>query len=279
MDEILRIAVLQTAFDEHEDAEHRLNRVTALVRGQRGADLIVLPELWAYGAFTPSSWADTAELVDGSIAQALSAAARDVGATLHAGSIIESAAHGAYPGAQGRGLWNTSVVFGADGTLAGSYRKIHRFGFGEGEPTLIEAGEDPTVIDLPQGRIGLATCYDLRFPEMFRTLVDLGALAFVVPAAWPAPRREHWELLGRARALENQAFMVQCNTTGSHGGLEMGGHSQIVDPRGEVLARAGDGEQVLTLEIDLNEARRFRRDFPVLEDRRIHAPTPDAAFR
>lgn len=272
MGELLRIALLQNAFDEHKTAEQRLNRVTELVRAQRGADLIVLPELWAHGAFTPTSWTDTAECLDGPIVEALSAAARDVQATLHAGSIIETVAPGAYSGENGRGLWNTSVVFNTDGVLVGSYRKIHRFGFGEGEPMLLEAGETPTVIDLPQGRIGLATCYDLRFPELFRDLVDLGALAFVVPAAWPFARREHWELLGRARALENQAFVVQCNMTGSHGGIDMGGHSQIVDPRGEVVARAGGGEQVLSFQIDLEEARNFRRDFPVLRDRRLRLP-------
>ncbi|MGV0743948.1 carbon-nitrogen family hydrolase [Mycolicibacterium sp. XJ870] len=268
-DSTMRIAVLQTAFDETEQPETRLARVMQLIHAHRAADLVVLPELWAHGAFTPATWRSQAESLDGPLVRALSTAARDCGVYLHGGSIVESALPTADRGPQGRGLWNTSVLFGPDGALLATYRKVHRFGFGEGEPQLLEAGTALTTVDLPHGRIGLATCYDLRFPELFRALVDRGVSLFVVTAAWPAPRRDHWELLGRARALENQAFVVQCNTAGAHGGLQMAGHSQVVDPYGRIIAQAADTADTFTVDIDLAVAQQFRDEFPVLADRRF----------
>jgi len=267
----LRVSVLQLAYDEHEAREARIERVLDTIRSERGADLIVLPEMWGCGAFTADVWAERAETLDGPTARRLAAAAQENNCVLHAGSIVEAAGPGADTGPQGRGLWNTALVFGPDGRRLAGYRKIHRFGFGEGEPQLLEAGETPVTVNLPQGIGGLATCYDLRFPELFRLLVDRGASFFVVPAAWPAARIEHWELLGRARALENQAFVIQCNTAGTHGGLQMGGRSQVVDPHGEVIAQAGQDETVFTLDIDLADALSFRRAFPVLADRRLRA--------
>lgn len=115
----------------------------------------------------------------------------------------------------------------------------------------------------------MATCYDLRFPELFRRLGDLGADVIVLPAAWPMPRVEHWRLLGRARALENQSWVLQCNTAGTHSGVEMGGHSQVVAPTGEVVAELGSEEDVLLTDIDLSLVASVRADFPVLADRRI----------
>ena len=116
---------------------------------------------------------------------------------------------------------------------------------------------------------GLSTCYDLRFPELYRAQVERGAQLFLVPAAWPAPRVSHWSLLGRARAVENQSFLVAVNTAGTHAGHAMGGRSQIVSPRGAVLAEAGTGEEVLSVELDLSEVTTYRAEFPVLADRRF----------
>src|SRR6185437_12866364 len=176
-------------------------------------------------------------------------------------------------GPQGRGLWNTSVVFGPDGSRLAVYRKIHRFGFGEGEPVLLEAGADIVTVPLPlaggTATLGLSTCYDLRFPEMYRRLLDAGSQVFVIPAAWPAARVEHWRLLGRARAVENQCVVLQCNTGGEHSGVPMGGYSQVVSATGDVLAETGDGEEVLVADVDLAEVDRWRKAFPVLADRRL----------
>jgi predicted amidohydrolase len=244
--------------------------VGALVRQQAGHDLVVLPELWAPGGFAYRDWDERAEPVDGPTAQAMSTAAREAGVMLHAGSIVERPDDGE-TGPEGRGLWNTSLVFGPDGGLLARYRKIHRFGFGSGEPKLMDAGEDIVLVDLPggQGRAGLSTCYDLRFPELYRRQLDAGASAFIIPAAWPMARVRHWTLLAHARAVEDQCVVIACNTAGTHSGTEMGGHSQVVLPTGEALAMAGSGEQVLSVDVDLAAVEEYRRAFPVLADRRL----------
>jgi predicted amidohydrolase len=266
----MRIHVLQIGYGDDEPVAERISRVAGLVAAQAGADLVVLPELWAAGGFSYRRWVERAEGLDGPVITALAAAARSIGAVVHAGSIVERAADGADPGPQGRGLWNTSVLLGPDGSVLATYRKIHRFGFGEGEPALMEAGADVVTAVLPGGTAaGLATCYDLRFPELFRRLLDAGARLVLVPAAWPAPRVEAWTLLGRARAIENQFVVVQCNTAGTHAGVAMGGRSQIVSATGEVIAAGGTGEEVLVAEADLAEVDAWRQRFPVLADRRL----------
>jgi len=269
----LRAALLQVSYGDDETLSDRVERVSRWIRELGPADLVVLPELWAHGGFASASWEATAEHVNGPTVAQMASVAREVGVWLHAGSIIERAEDDADRGAEGRGLWNTSVLLSPQGTVHKTYRKIHRFGFGDGEPRLLEAGTDLAVSELVHdagvSRIGLATCYDLRFPELFRGLGDLGADVVLLPAAWPMPRVEHWRLLGRARALENQAWVLQCNTAGTHSGVEMGGHSQIVAPTGEVVAELGSGEDVLFADIDLNLVATVRADFPVLADRRM----------
>jgi predicted amidohydrolase len=265
----MRVAVVQVAYGDDEPMADRVQRVAQLVREQRGHDLVVLPELWAPGGFAYREWTERAQPVDGPIGRAMSAAARDAGVMLHAGSIVEHPADGE-AGPEGRGLWNTSLVYAADGSLAAAYRKIHRFGFGAGEPRLMDAGEDVVLVDLPGGaKAGLSTCYDLRFPELYRRQLDAGATVFVVPAAWPKARVRHWTLLAHARAVEDQCVVIACNTAGTHAGTPMGGHSQVVDAKGEALAMAGEGEQVLSVDIDLEQVAEWREQFPVLRDRRL----------
>jgi predicted amidohydrolase len=272
----VRVAVVQVEYGDGEPVNDRVARVADLVRAQAGHDLVVLPELWSAEGFSYRLWPQRAEGLDGPTVTAMRAAARDAGVVLHAGSIIEAATDGAGRGETGRGLWNTSVVIGPDGELVATYRKVHRFGFGEGEPQLLEAGTAVVCADVPcptsggdAVRLGLATCYDLRFPELFRLLLDDGAQVVVVPAAWPAARVAHWTLLGRARAVEDQVFVVACNTAGTHAGHEMGGRSQVVGPAGEVLAEAGTGQQVLSVDLDVAGLDDVRRRFPVLADRRL----------
>jgi predicted amidohydrolase len=172
-----------------------------------------------------------------------------------------------------RGLWNTSVLLDPAGEIVATYRKIHRFGFGNGEPRLLEAGEDLVTADIEvAGRtvtLGLATCYDLRFPELFRSLLDRGAEVFVVPAAWPAPRVDHWSLLARARAAEDFCAMVAVNTAGYHAKTQMGGHSVILDASADVLAQAGEDETIITADLDLDAIHERRTAFPALGDRRL----------
>jgi predicted amidohydrolase len=269
----MRIALIQLGYDDAASVADRTARAADLVRAQRGHDLVVLPELWAPGGFDYRSWSERAETVDGPTAKVMAAAARDAGVVLHAGSIVERPP-GGERGPEGKDLWNTSLVFAADGTLLTTYRKIHRFGFAQGEPSLMEAGGELALVDLPDGdggtvRAALSTCYDLRFPELYRAQLDAGATMFVIPASWPMARVEHWTLLARARAVENQCVVLACNAAGPNAGTVMGGASMVVLPSGEVAAAAGSEEQVLSVEVDMSATTALRETFPVLRDRRL----------
>jgi predicted amidohydrolase len=253
----LRTHVIQLSLGDDEPSAARTDRVAALVRAQAGADLVILPELWPQGAFAYDRWEAGAEPLTGPTVQAIAAAARDLGAHVHMGSIVERDEAGR--------LFNTSVLLGPDGAVLAMYRKIHLFGFGEGEPKLMTPGSEIVVHD----RLGLATCYDLRFPEMFRRLLDAGAEVLLLTSGWPDKRVAHWRLLAQARAVENQMYVVACNTAGEHAGYRMGGHSMVVDPWGTVLAEAGEGEEVLTVDLDPDSVEATRASFPILADRRL----------
>ncbi len=268
----MRIAVVQLAYGDEEPFGTRVERVAGVVAGLAGHDLVVLPELWGATGFDYARWDEQAQPLDGPWATAMADVARSVGVTLHAGSFVERLPDA---GPDGNDLANTSLVLSTDGEVLAVYRKIHRFGFGSGEPRLMEAGTEVVVTDLPAGggetvRVGLSTCYDLRFPELYRRQLEAGAELFVVPAAWPMARVEHWRMLGRARAVENQCVVVQANTAGTHARHEMGGHSQVVAATGEVLAEAsGTEEEVLSVDVDLSTTAAYRDAFPVLGDRRL----------
>ncbi|MFG2694616.1 carbon-nitrogen family hydrolase [Kitasatospora sp. NPDC051984] len=262
----MRASLIQLAVSDAEPAAERRARAAALVRAQDGADLVVLPELWPVGGFAYDAWSDGAEPLDGPTAETMSAAARAVGCWLHAGSIVERDPDGP--------IYNTSLLFAPDGELVRTYRKIHRFGFDAGEAVVMGAGQEIVTADAGFATLGLATCYDLRFPELFRALLDADAELLVIPAAWPARRAEHWNLLARARAVEEQAYVLACNTAGTHGGVEQAGRSLVVDPWGRVLAEAGPDEQVLTVEFDPAEVARSRAEFPVHRDRLLGIPAP-----
>ncbi|NWF26887.1 carbon-nitrogen family hydrolase [Streptomyces sp. PKU-EA00015] len=263
----MRASLVQIAVDPDESVDSRRRRVAALVREQRDADLVILPELWPVGAFAYQQFEAEAETPAGPTYAAMAGAARDAGVWLHAGSIVERDGDGT--------LYNTALVIAPDGRMAAVYRKIHRFGFDKGEAVMMGAGEELVTVSLPGAlTLGLATCYDLRFPELFRGLVDAGAQALVVPAGWPARRREHWTLLARARAVENQAYVLACGTAGTHADVEQAGHSIVVDPWGEVLAEAGPDEEVLTVDLDPSKVEKTRELFPALKDRRLGLPVP-----
>jgi predicted amidohydrolase len=253
----MRVHVIQLSYGDDETIAARVDRVVATVLAQHGADLVLLPELWPNGGFAYDSWEATAAPLDGPVVTALRDAARELGALVHMGSLVERDGTGR--------LFNTSVLLDSDGEILTIYRKIHLFGFGEGEPKLMTPGDDVVVHD----GLGLATCYDLRFPEQFRRLLDAGAEVVLIPAAWPAKRVGHWRLLAQARAVENQSYVVACNTAGKHSGVAMGGGSIVVDPWGSVLAEAGTDEEVLVADLDLDVVARTRSGFPILADRRL----------
>ncbi|MGW5925844.1 carbon-nitrogen family hydrolase [Streptomyces anulatus] len=262
----MRASLIQIAVDPDESVEDRRVRAASLVVAQQGADLVVLPELWPVGAFAYTAFEAEAEPLEGPTHEVMAKAAAEAGTWLHAGSFVERAADGT--------LYNTSLVFSPQGERAAVYRKIHRFGFDKGEAVMMGAGEKLVTVALPDTTLGLATCYDLRFPEQFRGLVDAGAEALVVVAGWPERRRAHWTLLAQARAVENQAYVLAVGTAGTHGDIQQAGHSIVVDPWGEVLAQAGADEEVLTVELDADKVRATREQFPALKDRRLGLAPP-----
>lgn len=255
----MRIAVVQLAADLDAPLSERVARAADVVRRQAGADLVVLPELWAHGAFASDGWAGNAEPLDGPTVTTLRAAVRDAGVLTHIGSVMERD--------EGGRLHNTAVLVGADGEVVEIYRKLHLFGFAEGEAALLTAGDEVVVHD---GWLGLATCYDLRFPELFRALVDKGAKVVALASSWPVARMPHWRVLTQARAIEDQVVLVACNAVGTNGGVALGGESVVLDAWGEIVAEAPAGEpHVLTVDVDVDQVEKVRERFPVLASRRL----------
>jgi predicted amidohydrolase len=256
------VALVQMDVSSSESVPERVTRAFHLIRSAaEGADIVMLPELWPVGAFEIEQLAAHAQSIDGPLMTDLAALADELGIWLHAGSFAERAADGQ--------LFNTSVLFDSRGNVAATYRKIHLFGFEGGETTVLSGGDELVVVDTPLGPTGLATCYDLRFPELFRALTEGGATAVLLTSGWPKPRIAHWDVLTRARAIENQLWMIACNEVGVQGSVTLGGHSVVVDPTGDVIAEAGESEELLRAMVDLHISERWRREFPVLADIRL----------
>jgi predicted amidohydrolase len=258
----VRVALVQLDVSSDEPVAHRITRTLGLIdEVAQDSDMVVLPELWHVGAFDINAAREHAQPIDGPLVTALGTLAKERGVWLHGGSFAELADDGQH--------YNTSVLFAPDGALAASYRKIHLFGFDGGETELMSGGDELFVVETPLGPTGLATCYDLRFPELFRALVEGGATALLISSGWPSPRIEHWDVLTRARAIEDQAWVIACNEVGAQPGITLGGHSVVVDPKGAVVGQAGSDAEVLVVDVDPDAASQWRRDFPALEDIRI----------
>lgn len=232
----------------------------------RGADLVVLPEKWALLGSADELRAG-AEPLDGPALEWAAAAAAQLRIDLVAGSLTLR---------EGERLVNASAHLGPDGELRALYRKLHMFdvevdGRVYRESDAEAPGDEVVVSPADAGPIlGLSVCYDLRFPELYRALAARGAQVLCVPSAFTLPTtRDHWDVLVRARAIEDQAFVVAANQVGEHGhGMRSGGRSMIVDPWGVVLATAPDRECVVVADLDLEELAEVRRSLPALEHRR-----------
>jgi predicted amidohydrolase len=259
------IALVQLSSPDNETQSQRIERTEGILREQVGADLIVLPELWSAGYFHFNQYPELSETVDGRTVAMCAAVAKDLRAYVHVGSIVErinGTASGGSPAFR-----NTSVLVDPQGNLAHRYSKLHVFGYKSLEADLLTPGTSLPVAATPFGQMAGTTCYDLRFPGLWSELSVRGAEIVVVPAAWPAARREHWKLLTSARAVEHQVFVLACNAAGTQEGVELGGTSRIVDPSGRLVAEAGTGEEVLRASIDPGLVQTTRSEFPVIADR------------
>lgn len=233
-----------------------------------GANLIVLPEMFNCMAPYPCL-VDEAEPIPGITSQTLSQVALEEKIYLLAGSIVERSK-------ENNVFYNTSMLFSPAGKMIARYRKIHLFDVhlpdqrATDESHWIKAGSDIAVVDTACGRMGLSVCYDLRFPELYRQLVGREAEVFLVPAAFRATTgRDHWEVLLRARAIENQAYIIAANQCGTHDRqIVTYGHSMIIDAWGNILTSADSKESVIFAEIDLKALHTVRGQLPALKHRR-----------
>ncbi len=229
----------------------------------RGSDLVMLPELWstAYDLEHAADHASPLAQIAGEPGWfgRLATLARQHRVWL-TGSLLEANPDGRF--------YNCMALYDPAGRLAAVYRKIHLFRLMD-EEVYLAPGPQATLADLPWGKTGLAICYDLRFPELFRGYALQGARLMLLPAEWPHPRREHWRTLLRARAIENQCFVAACNRVGSSKGTAFFGASAVISPWGETLGEAADeSETLITVAVDLAQADAARQKIPVFADRR-----------
>jgi predicted amidohydrolase len=276
---VLCAVVQMTARD---DLQANLDRAECLVRkaAHRGARLVALPENLSFMGpeeaklATAEQWPlGTVSAQDASVGRVRAWAAslaRDAGVWLLLGGVTEASANVSR-------VHNTCVVVNSEGELVAKYRKIHRFdvsladGTNLRESKVVDAGSEVVACESPIGVLGLSICYDVRFPELYRALVDKGAEVMSVPAAFTVPTgRDHWHVLLRARAIESQCYVIAAAQWGSHGhGRSTYGHALIVDPWGTVIAECPDGEGIAVAEIDLARLRAIRAQLPSLQHRTL----------
>jgi predicted amidohydrolase len=261
----MRAAVVQ--MNSTAEVARNLETAERLVRSAAGdgAELVVLPEKWNLLGGGEELRAGAEPLEGASLTAARSWAA-ELGIGLLAGSFAERTDERAF---------NTSVLIDRDGALVAIYRKIHMFdvevgGVAYRESASEQPGDEVVVAEASGLEIGMTVCYDLRFPELYRILAVRGALAFTVPSAFTAHTgRDHWEVLLRARAIENQAFVIAADQFGkAPPNYDSYGRSMIVDPWGLVLAAAPDGEGIAAADLDLGAQERIRASLPSLANRR-----------
>ena len=267
----MRAAAVQ--LNSNADPAANLASADRLVRAAaaQGAELIVLPEKWT-SMGSDEQQREAAQPLDGAALAWARETARELGVDLVAGSFLEQ-----LPGEEK--LANTSVHVGPDGEVQAVYRKIHMFDVVLGgrvyrESEIEQPGEEIVLSRTAGGvELGMTVCYDLRFPELYRILAVRGARIFAIPSAFTlATTRDHWEALVRARAIEDQAFVIAANQVGAHpAGHHSGGRSMIVDPWGVVLAQSPDREAAIVAELDLDRQQQIRASLPSLQNRRPSA--------
>lgn len=267
---VVRVAAVQTAVEVDFDVALRHAGTLLAEAAAGGAQLAVLPERFAQWA-PDSTIPEMAQTLAGPFADWLADQARTHGLYLVGGSMLERAPGNLRP-------YNTSTVFGPDGALLGRYRKMHLFdalvdGVRHGESDTIQPGEEAVCVSTPLGAIGLTVCYDLRFPELFRALADAGMTIAVLPSGFTrVTGQAHWEVLVRARAIENQAFVIAASMCGYAGPTrDFFGHTMIVDPWGVVLASRATDEGVVLADLDMDALAGVRRRLPALANRRLGA--------
>jgi predicted amidohydrolase len=238
------------------DVDANLGYVRAALRrvAGQGIRLVVLPEMWSSG-FAYRNLNELAGRTAGIVDELLQLSRE-----------LKLVIVGSMPEPHGEKVFNTAYVVD-NGRLTGVYRKLHLFSL-LGEDKAFDSGDGWLLVETSLGKIGVIICYDLRFPELSRRLALEGAAVICVPAQWPKPRQEHWRTLLRARAIENQLFVVACNACGPIGKLDFFGMSMIIDPKGEVLAEGDEAEIEISAALDMQLMADWRAQIPCFNDRR-----------
>jgi omega-amidase len=253
----LSIALAQAEF-EFGEPEKNFQKASRMIEdaAEKGADMVLLPELWASG-YDLANCSEYASPIGEGWFFRVQTTAKENKIALGC-SLIEEDQNIFY---------NTFVFYDSSGALLGSYRKIHLFQMLK-EKDYFQAGNELVSFDFNSVKIGLANCYDLRFPELFRAYAVAGVELMLITAEWPEKRVNHWSLLLQARAIENQCFVAGVNKVGQSQGARLGGYSAVVNPMGEYLVQGKEEEVLLLSEINLEEVKKIRRWMPVLQDRK-----------
>ncbi|MBL0387288.1 carbon-nitrogen family hydrolase [Tumebacillus sp. ITR2] len=258
MTQQVRLALLQMdiAFGQPEVNRAKVRELIAEAAAG-GADLVVLPELWNTG-YSLTNIAEIADHDGQETIALMSELSRLHNLNIHAGSVANLV--------DGK-VYNSTFVFNSQGEVVGRYSKMHLFRLMD-EEKYLESGNEIGLFELDGVPVGTMICYDLRFPELTRSLSLGGAQIVFLPAEWPHPRLNHWRHLQIARAIENQMFMVSANRVGVAGETAFFGHSMVVDPWGEILVEGDESEQILYATVDLGIVPEIRSRIPIFEDRR-----------
>ncbi|MDY6931139.1 MAG: carbon-nitrogen family hydrolase [Halobacteriota archaeon] len=253
----IKVAGIQS--DIGKDPKENLRRNLEMIdsASEDGASFICLPELFMTG-FDYDYIKANSRGIPNKITEVLGEKAKKSGIYILSGSIPEMV---------GEDIYNTAVLFGRDGKIIGKYSKIHLFGQ-MGEKSNFTHGGDVRVFDTDFGRIGVTICYDLRFPELFRKQSVMGAKIIFVPSEFPDPKLDHWRTLLKARAIENQIYVMGVNRVGKDEQSTFFGHSMVIGPRGTIMTEASDGEEIISAEIDIGKVGEVRERTFYLGDRR-----------
>jgi predicted amidohydrolase len=231
--------------------------LTMIGQAARKADVVVLPEIWTIG-YALKNVAQAAETMDGLLVTRMSAIARDNSVNIIAGSI---------PLKVNNHVYNSAIAIDRQGTVVACYDKVHLFSM-YGEERFFSPGARIGLVSLDNIKAGIGICYDLRFPELFRSMALKGAQVVFLPAEWPTARGNHWRTLVQARAIENRMYVCAVNCVGEHKGSPFFGHSLLVDPDGEIAAEGGDQEAIIYGELDLSKMSGLNKKMMPFADRR-----------
>ncbi|MEO0015577.1 MAG: hypothetical protein RL589_58 [Actinomycetota bacterium] len=254
----MKFSLMQLDVSDHENGQTRSNYVLDVMKNLEVDHFVILPELWVSGAFCEKSYS-TDSILENSIAIAEIQKSQNLPFNVIGSFLVQS---------EIGNIYNRMINIGHNrGTSI--YDKMHTFGLDSIEAKLVKSGTEISTMSLDDHILGMAICYDLRFPELFRKMVRNGMEVLIITASWPLSRISHWRSLLVARAIENQIFVIAVNAVGLQGQTKLGGHSMIVSPTGEILHELGEDPSISNFEINLELVASVRDSFPVLKDIKI----------